>query len=199
MPDKKQLISFIQSKFPMPVQRAEEIAGYFHEKTIAKNEIVFEEGQVCKEYYFLEEGLIRSFTHDLDNNDVTTGFYNENNIACELLSFFRQIPSQESFQALSNCKTFCISYDDVQSAFHAIPAFREFGRAVLVSNYATLKQRMLSNLHQTADQRYAHLLSTNPTIFKYSPLKNIASYLGITTTSLSRIRKELIKSNSSVH
>lgn len=81
----------------------------------------------------------------------------------------------------------------MQVSFHTIPEFREFGRLNIINNYGILKQRMLSMLQETAEQRYSHLIHSNPEILRNAPLKNIASYLGITDTSLSRIRKEFIK------
>ena len=77
-----------------------------------------------------------------------------------------------------------------------MPEFREFGRTILVNAYAQLKQRMLAMIQETAEQRYASLLQSSPDIFQFVPLKNIATYLGITDTSLSRIRKEFAKKNS---
>jgi len=69
-------------------------------------------------------------------------------------------------------------------AFHALPEFREFGRSVLVDGFSTLKNRMLSTITETAEDRYAAPLKSNPEIFQHAPLKYIASYLGITDTSL---------------
>jgi len=77
--------------------------------------------------------------------------------------------------------------------FHELYEFREFGRHILVKGFAALKSRMLSMITETAEERYAGLLKTNPEIFQHAPLKTIASYLGITDTSLSRIRKEFSK------
>ncbi|HEY0751463.1 MAG TPA: Crp/Fnr family transcriptional regulator, partial [Chitinophagaceae bacterium] len=74
---------------------------------------------------------------------------------------------------------------------HSIPEFREFGRSILVRGFSNLKLRMLSMITETAEQRYASLLQHNPEIFQYAPLKYIASYLGITDSSLSRIRKDI--------
>jgi len=74
-----------------------------------------------------------------------------------------------------------------------MPQFREFGRTILINTYALLKQRTLSMIRKTAEERYVHLLETNPDIFQYAQLKNIASYLGVTDTSLSRIRREFSK------
>ena len=110
-------------------------------------------------------------------------------------SFFKRIPSQENIQAMSDCNTWRLTFDELQDVFHSLPLFREFGRSILVNHYAALKSRMLSMLHQTAEERYATLLKNNPDIFQHAPLKQIASFLGITDTSLSRIRKEFAKNS----
>jgi CRP-like cAMP-binding protein len=86
-----------------------------------------------------------------------------------------------------------ITYEQLNMLFHSLPEFRDFGRSVLVKGFAALKTRVLSMITETAEERYAHLLETNPEVFQYAPLKNIASYLGVTDSSLSRIRKEFTK------
>ncbi len=192
-PNKQGLLSFILDVFPMPYQQAETIVGYFDTREISKNDFLFAQGKICKEYHFLEEGFIRSYTHDLDGNDVTTGLYSSKRVVCDIFSFFKHVPSKENFQALTECKTLFISFDELQRVFHSMPEFREFGRSILVNAYAELKIRMLSMFQDTAEDRYRKLLSSNPDIFQNAPLKNIASYLGVTNTSLSRIRKEVSK------
>jgi hypothetical protein len=84
-----------------------------------------------------------------------------------------------------------MSYEKVQQCFHNYPEFREFGRMMLVTNYSILHDRMLGMIKDTAENRYLKLMKHYPDIFQNVPLKIIASYLGITDTSLSRIRKEL--------
>jgi CRP-like cAMP-binding protein len=187
------LTNFIQNVLPMPTTLAEEIVGYFGEKTISKNDFLLQKGKVSNEYIFLLEGFIRSFTYDVEGNDITTNFYSKNQIVLEVSSFFNRTPAQENFQALSDCKGLVISYEQVQILFHSIPEFREFGRKVLVQSVTALKQRMLSMINQTAEQRYANLMLTKPEILQNAPLKNIATYLGITDTSLSRIRKDFAR------
>jgi len=86
-----------------------------------------------------------------------------------------------------------MTYETMQESFHAIPEFREFGRLNLINNYGALKNRMLSMIQETAEQRYINLINSDPEILQVAPLKNIATYLGITDTSLSRIRKEFAK------
>lgn len=190
---KDSLIQFIQNILPMATVKAEQIVEKFKAKEIPKNDYVLKEGAICRESYFIEEGLMRAYIYDLDGNDVTTAFYSVNQSAFDPFSFFKQVASKENVQALTDCKTWYITYEDMQVSFHTIPEFREFGRLNIINNYGILKQRMLSMLQETAEQRYSHLIHSNPEILQNAPLKNIASYLGITDTSLSRIRKEFIK------
>src|SRR5205085_706349 len=139
---------------------------------------------------FLETGFMRAFAFDVEGNDVTTNFYAANQVVFEVSSFFNRSTSKENIQAATYCAGFCISYDQLNSLFHSLPEFREFGRSVLVRGFASLKTRMLSMITETAEQRYDALIKTNPGVFQHAALKHIASYLGITDTSLSRIRKE---------
>lgn len=193
MEDRSHLVAFIQQTFPMADQQAEMIAGRFHTKEFSKNELLVREGRVCNDYYFLDEGYARAFLYDLNGDDITTAFYQPRNVVCELYSFFKRIPSRENIQALSDCRVWYLTFDELQDVFHSMVLFREFGRTILINAYANLKQRMLSALQETAEQRYSFLIQTNPDIFQYAPLKHIASYLGVTDSSLSRIRKEFAR------
>jgi CRP-like cAMP-binding protein len=193
MSEKDQITRFILNIMSMPRQQADAIAALFKSRLFEKNELLLKQGRLCNEYYFLEKGYVRAFTFDLEGNDITTAFYSSNSIVCELYSFFKRIPSKETIQALSDCKAWYITFDELQYIFHAMPEFREFGRTILINAISSLKQRMFSGLHETAEERYNNLLQSSPDIFQYAALKNIASYLGITDTSLSRIRKEFSK------
>ncbi|PSL44746.1 CRP-like cAMP-binding protein [Chitinophaga niastensis] len=191
--NKDHLIQFVQNVLPMSTGKAEQLVEKFKERKIARNEYLLKEGAVCNESHFIEEGIMRSYTYDLEGNDVTTAFYSKKIQASDLLSFFKRIPSKEYIQALTDCETWYITYEDMQTNFHTIPEFREFGRLNIINQFGILKQRMLSMLHETAEQRYGDLINSNPEILQNAPLKHIATYLGITDTSLSRIRKEFMK------
>lgn len=188
-----QLIQFFKSSNLVSVATAEEIAGIFSNKEIKKNDFLFKEGRVCNEYFFLEKGFIRSFAHDTEGNDVTTNFYSANQVVFEVSSFFNRTISRENYQAIEDCEGKYITYDQLNHLFHSMYEFRDFGRSILVKGFATLKMRMLSTITETAERRYEELLSSNPEIFQHAALKHIASFLGITDTSLSRIRKEYAK------
>lgn len=187
------LLHFFQSTHYFSAQQATEIVQQFVEKEIARHELLLREGQVANEYFFLETGFMRAFVHDVDGKDVTTNFYTPGQVVFEVSSFFNRVPSRENIQALADCKGWYITYEQLNHLFHAIPEFREFGRSILVKGFSTLKNRTLSMISETAEKRYENLLKSNPDIFQNVPLKYIASFLGITDTSLSRIRKEFSK------
>jgi CRP-like cAMP-binding protein len=191
--DNQKLIQFLCSTNLVSPATGKEIADQFLSKEISKNNFLLKEGKICNEYYFLENGFMRAFAHDTDGNDVTTNFYSNNQVVFEVSSFFNRTVSKENIQATEDCAGWYITYEQLNNLFHSLPEFREFGRAILVKGFTSLKVRMLSVITETAEQRYNALLRSNPEIFQHAALKHIASYLGITDTSLSRIRKEYSK------
>jgi len=189
----QKLIQFLLSSNLVSQATSKEIANAFAPKDIAKNNFLLKEGRISNEYFFLENGFIRAFAHDINGNDVTTNFYSSNQLVFEVSSFFNRGISKENYQATEDCEGWFITYEQLNNLFHSLPEFRDFGRAILVKGFSSLKMRMLSVITETAEQRYQTLLKTNPEIFQHAALKHIASYLGVTDTSLSRIRKEFQK------
>src|SRR4030095_8591490 len=168
------------------------IGEVFEEHSFNKNDLFLKEGKISRNYFILTEGFMRSFVTDINGNDVTIDFYAPVQPLFEVASFFNHIPSKENIEALLPCKGWIINYEQLNELFHTRPEFREFGRWVLVKGFTAFKLRTLSMITETAEQRYASLLQTHPEVFQFAPLKFIASYLGITDTSLSRIRKEMM-------
>ena len=165
-----------------------------HEKLfLEKGKIFLRESEVMNEYYLLESGLARTFVYDFDNNEITTEFFVENNIVIVPTSLFQRSGSQENLQAITDCTVWKISFDDFQTLFHSVPGFSEWGRLWFTFQLFSLKQRSLDMVTKTATNRYLKLLKEKPQIIQNAPLKQIASYLGITDSSLSRIRKEIVK------
>ena len=188
-PATENLRRFLQGTGAIAPAQAAEIAKQFTRKTLARHEVFLSPGTVSDEYFFLDCGCLRAFVHDTDGNDVTTGFHTPGGVVFEVASFFTRTPARECIQALADCEGWCLTHAQLNGLFHARTEFREFGRAVLVRGYAALKARMLAAITEPAAQRYEHLLRHNAEILQHAPLKTVASYLGITDTSLSRIRK----------
>jgi CRP-like cAMP-binding protein len=191
--EKIYLQQFFENSGQVNAIKAKEIADVFEEKEIKKGELFLREGQVSNQYLILKEGFMRAYSFDLDGNEVTTAFHNKTYPVFEVASFFSRTPSKEHIQALTDCYGWMITYEQLNMLFHSIPEFRNFGRSILVKGFAALKTRMLSMITETAEERYVALIESNPEIFQYAPLKQIASYLGITDTTLSRIRKEMMR------
>ncbi len=169
----------------------EKISAFHHPVQFRKNEFLMKEGEVADEYYILTEGLVRAFVHDYDNNEITTEFFVEKDIVIIPSSLFQKNPSEENLQAVTDCQLLKIQYDDFQHLFHEIEGFREWGRMWFSYQVFSMKQRSLNVITKTASERYLKLMKEKPQIIRFAPLKQIASYLGITDTSLSRIRREI--------
>lgn len=170
-----------------------QIASFHKKKKFAKDELILAKDQVLESYYLLEKGVVRAFVNDMDNNDITTEFFIDGDIVIIPSSLFQQIPSQESLQAVTDCEVWEIKYDDFQEVFRSIPSFAEWGRLWFTYQLFTLKQRSLDMITISATNRYLKLSKEKPQILQTVPLKFIASFLGITDTSLSRIRKEIVR------
>jgi CRP-like cAMP-binding protein len=190
---KENLSAFFHSTNLVSLAMAGQLADRFERRAIPKNHFLLIEDKIADEYLFLEKGYMRAFAYDVEGNEITTNFYKPGEMIFEVASFFNRTRSKENIQALTDCEGWFITYKQLNDLFHSIPEFREFGRATLVKGFSELKTRMLSVITETAEERYATLLKTNPEIFQHAPLKNIATYLGITDTSLSRIRAALSK------
>ena len=168
------------------------ILEQFAEIHFKKNEYLIEIGKTSSYYYFLEEGFLRSYTIDVDGNDITSKFFVAGDIVIDWHSYFLKKPSREPIQALSAGKCWKIKFSDFMKLFH-IEAFRGVGRTRLVQNYFALKNHSISVIADHAKDRYLNLLEEKPKLANNVPLKHLATYLGITDTSLSRIRNEVAK------
>jgi len=166
------------------------ILQQYEEVHFSKNDFLIEQGKTANFYYFLESGFLRSYAIDLEGNDITTKFFSQGDIVIDWNSYFLKKPSREDIQALTDGTCWRISFDNFMKLFHIEP-FREVGRTRLIENYFELKNHSVSVISDPAKERYLQLIKNTPELVQNVPLKHIATYLGITDTSLSRIRKEI--------
>jgi CRP-like cAMP-binding protein len=193
--NKEPVINFIRntllsSNVSISRQLLEGIVCHFEPRSFVRHDYFLSVGKVNTHHFFMAEGFMRAFTNNPEGEEVTTDFFNCNRPVFEANSFITQSKSLENIQAITDCRGFLVSFQKSNELFHTIPEFREFGRRMLLNELAAHKKRTLSLITQTAEERYAELINTNKEIFQYAQLKHIASYLGITDSSLSRIRKE---------
>ena len=163
----------------------------FKQINFSKNHYLLNEGQTENHYWFIESGFVRSYVIDTEGKDITTNFYAAGDIVIDWTSFFLRNPTRENIQALTDCICWQLDFDTFQQLFHSIQSFREQGRTTLVNSYFALKRQSVSMIADQAKERYICLMKEKPHIIQNIPLKHIATYLGITDTSLSRIRKEI--------
>lgn len=159
--------------------------------TIPRGQLLISESQYSKEYYCIETGLLRTYVIDFNGNEITTNFIGTGELAIDVTSLFRQLPAKENVHALTDVKAWKIEFEHFQELYHNIPNFNEWGRAWMAQQLVDLKEKSTGMITRSAKERYLQLLKKSPQIVKHAPLKHIATYLGITDTSLSRIRKEI--------
>jgi len=154
---------------------------------LKKNEELQPSGATCKNIYFINKGLARIYYFH-GGNDITDSFSYENRFLVRVESLITGKPSKKAIQMLEDSEVFCIPAAAVNALYAKYPELDYVFRKVFQNCYVDLVNRIESIQFHTADERYAALLNDSSDLLKRVPLKYIASYLGITQTSLSRIR-----------
>lgn len=178
-----------------PIEELEAIIPKFKKVKFQKNDFLLKEGTLANHYWFIETGFVRSYVVDFHGNDISTDFYTTGDIVIDWPSFFLRNPTRENIQALTECTCWELDFETFQNLFHGIKRFREQGRTTLVGSYFSLKKHSIALIADQAKDRYLQLLREKPYVLQNVSLKHIATYLGITDTSLSRIRKETVTKN----
>ncbi len=186
--DKQPLKDFFKNSQLLSDEAIDIMVEEYEERHFNKDEFFLKQGKIS-DSVFLIEGLMRAYTFDPEGNEVTTNFFSKHRAVYDPASFFQQTASMENIQAVTECLTYSISYEKVNKLFHTVPEFREFGRLMLLEELVLFKQRTLAVINRSAEERYADLMKNDKDILQNAPLKYIASYLGITDSSLSRIRR----------
>lgn len=187
-------IELIKSVYQYPLlsnKDFELIAEAHEEVKFLKGDFLLKKEQVANEYYILENGLIRSFIYNFEGDDITTSFFSNGDIVIEASSLFQRVATMENIQTLTDCTCWKIDFETFQELFHTIEGFREWGRSWFSHSLFQLKQRITSTIVDSATDRYLNLIKEKPQVIQYAPMKDIASYIGVTDSSLSRIRKEI--------
>lgn len=157
--------------------------------TFKKNEYVFKEGKTCNYLYFINSGLMRSY-YFTEHKEVTNWLAAEGDLCTSYYSFISRKPSYETIQCLENCVVEAVSYSILNEVYHLFPETERAGRLILEEYYSRLEERMISIQFKSARERYQLLYKTRPEVVHRAPLGYIASYLGMTQETLSRIRAE---------
>ena len=154
-----------------------------------KNQTILKQGQVCNYLYFVDKGVLRLFYYR-DGKDITDYFATEQNIIGGIDSFFSRKPSDKIIETLEPCSLIAISYNNLEKLYQKQHDLERVGRILSVGAFLSMQNRLFAIQFHTAKQRYQELLESSPDILQRVPLGHIASYLGITQVTLSRIRSQ---------
>lgn len=164
------------------------ILSVFEPREISKGEFFLKSGKTCRQMAFIRSGYLRMYDI-VDGKEITFWIGSEGKFITSLSSFVFETTSIWNIQAVTNCELYVISRENHFKLCKTEPKWLEFDNLLLAHSFALLERSMFSQLHTTAKQRFQNLLSEEPSLFKYVPLHYIASMLGITPESLSRLRK----------
>jgi CRP-like cAMP-binding protein len=167
------------------------IVSSFTMKSIYKGELLLSEGQICKFVAFNIDGIIREYFYH-NGTDTTSDFIFQDSFFSAYSSFVNQTPSKVYLEALTDSQILVMDYQTKQKLFETVPEWDRLARKITEQHYSAKEQRTNMLASMTAEEKYNELLDYgNPKIIKKIPLKHIASYLGITPETLSRVRKRV--------
>lgn len=160
-------------------------------KELKKKDLFLQAGKLQKAIGFIAKGLVRSFFIDNDGNEITVGFYAENDYATHYSSFITQKSSRYSIQCLEPTNMICLSFADMQQVYQHSPTFQKYGRLVAEEILKRQQARIESFIFQSAEERYLDFTANYPTLFNRISLSQLCSFLGIERQTLTRIRQKL--------
>jgi len=176
----------------MPERLVDKLRSAAELRPFSEGSHILKKGQVCSGAFFLAKGLARSYYLN-DGKEVTSRLMEEGFIITSWLSFYKQLPSDEYIIAMENCETVYLGFRDINMLYQEFPLFNIIGRKQIEHSFcqAELRTQMLRGL--TSVQRYRFFCDNHPSLLKRVPLKYIASYLGMSDETLSRIRSSYRK------
>lgn len=163
-----------------------------HREALPRKHWLLQPGHISDRIYFIEKGVIRGFYLKAggqgDGREVTSWFMRETNFIISIVSFYTRQPAHEYIELLEDGIVWSITHAQLQQLYRDFPEFNAIGR-LFTEKYYVLSERRSQNLRmQTANERYQQLLTDFPAIFQRVPLKYIASHLGISPETVSRLR-----------
>ena len=181
------LFQYFKNFNSLSKEAEEAIAGISNTICIKKNKDLQPIGYTCKTIYFINKGVARIYYHK-DGIDITEGFYFENNIIARVESLFTGKPSRKAIQILEEAEIVAIDAIALFKLYDKFPEIERLFRKIFEAGHVDTVNRIEGIQFHTAEERYKALLNEANDVLKKVPLKYVASYLGITQVSLSRIR-----------
>lgn len=185
------LYKYIDSFIPLSDEEINIFEHILTYRRIKKKELVAENGKVCKKVLFVSKGYFRFYHIDKKGNEITSDFYFAPSFITSYTSFILETPSVVNVQAMSDMEAFEFAKKDLYDLYDRYPKIERLGRLIAESVAISSEEHLFLLLNQTAEMRYRRLLELNPQYVNTIPLQYIASYLGITQETLSRMRKSI--------
>jgi CRP-like cAMP-binding protein len=183
---------FIENYTTLSDKDWKQISVCFEKRVVEKDEILLQEGKICRHLYFIESGLLRYFINK-DGNDITKFFTEAPYCFTSQVSFTSEKPSTENIQAIEQSVILQTTLKQANDLLE-LKSWNTFIRK-LIQEVQYYTEEILQEIQtETAENRYKKMIETNPQLLQRVPLKYLASYFGIAAQSLSRIRKKIVSS-----
>lgn len=165
-------------------------AAFSRTQSLKKDEFLIQPGQRADYLAFIQKGAFRVFFYNDKADEITTWFSFEGMCVADLLCYYKGTPAIYYVQAVEDSEVLIAQKSTLEQLFKTHPAYQVFGRKFAENGMVMVMERMVTLQSKSATERYLELLE-QPAFLEKIPLKYLATYLGITDTSLSRIRKNL--------
>lgn len=187
----KELFDFILKFGNLNQQQMDLIAGKVTEIHLPKESYFSEAGKIARQVGFVKEGILRVCYYNKDSEEITKYFIDENNLVVDLESFDNEICSSSYVQAVTDCSIFVFQRKDWLELLQTIVGFDAIVHKIISRALMQKVERRSPLVSEDATTRYLKFLEVYPTAVNRIPLSYVASYLGVTQSSLSRIRKNI--------
>ncbi len=184
-----ELERYITSYFGIQSSSLETIAALFRPETLAKGDFFLKTGKSCEHLSFIRSGLLRIYVPTEGGNEVTQWISSQGFFITDLSSFIFETPARWTIQALTDVELFTISQADYQSIGKLVPEWHPLEVRFIARCFTVMEDRIFAHLSMTAEERYWAFFENNKELFNQVPLQYIASMLGMTPETFSRIRK----------
>jgi len=185
-----ELESYINNFLGIPREKLADLATLFKPESVHKNDFHTRAGEACKKLSFIKSGHFRVFALK-EGKEITQWIGSDNEFITELSSLIFNTPSRWNIQALTDCEIYSISKFDYERIGEVVPEWKDLEKLFIAKCFTTLEDRVFSFLSMTAEERFEQLIGYKKSLMNEVPLQYLASSLGMTPETLSRIRKKI--------